>query len=142
MNSSIAKLEGVLSRSGSHIAFSVPISFHDAVAAIQHDVVPQIEFPLAVKQGFLDVFLDDVGFVCTIIVFFFFLEDCLYLLKIETDDDSVASVCVLAGFDDPGIELVDRVGVAFVLFVDRVVILQEFQILVIFYAVLDVKSKW
>ena len=74
--------------------------------------------------------MKDVGFVRAIVVFFFFLKDGLDLIKVETYDNTIASVGIFSGFDDPRVMLVNvRVQLLFFHFLDilrnRIKIVEE-----------------
>lgn len=107
MNASCAGFQSVLGTCGANIAVTVPISLHDAVAAVQHHVVPDIELPSLVEQWSFYVLLKDVGLQAAIVVLLLGLEDGFDLVEVETDCDSVATIGVLSRFDDPSIELMD-----------------------------------
>lgn len=86
---------------------AIPISFHDAIAAVQHHVVPNIEFPSLVKQRSFNVLLKDVGLEGAIVVLLFGFKDGFDLVKVEADCDPIASIGVLTRLDYPGIKLMD-----------------------------------
>lgn len=103
----------------------VPVSFHLAVYAVQHDVVPEVELASLVKQRSLYVLLQDVGFVRSIAVRLLGLQDAFDLVEVETDDDAVASIRVFARFDNPRIELMYRLRVVLVVFGDGIIMLEK-----------------
>lgn len=88
---------------------AVPVSLHDAIAAVHHHVVSNIKFPSLIEKRPLDVLLKNVGLQSTIAVHLLGFEDGLDLAEVEADCDSVAAICVLSRFDDPGIELMNRI---------------------------------
>ena len=70
MHGTQAYFKCVFAASCPHVPVAVPVTFHGSVRAIQHHVMPKIEFALLVEQRPLDVLLKDVGFVGAIIMLF------------------------------------------------------------------------
>lgn len=120
---------------------SIPISFHDSIAAVQHHVVPDIELPSLVKEWSFYVLLKDVGLEGAVVMLLLGLEDGLDLVEVEAYCDSVATIGVLSWLDDPSIELVDRIRIAFIALGNCVVTLKKPHVLFVLQAGLDVEGE-
>lgn len=120
---------------------AIPVPFHLAIYAVQHDVVSEIELPSFVQQRPFYVLLQDVGFISPITVGLPSLKDALDLVELETDYDAVSTIGVLSRFDDPRIELMNRLRVVFVVLGDGIVMLQKLQVFVVLKSVLDVEGQ-
>lgn len=58
----------------SDITVLVPIGFDLSIDTRQHDVVPDIEFSIVVKEGSINVGLNNIGLRVTILVLSFFYQ--------------------------------------------------------------------
>lgn len=69
--------------------------------AADHHVVPDIKFSVFVEHGPLDVLLDYVGFVASVLVFLFSLQDGVEFTDLVDHSDAVAPVGEFSRFDNP-----------------------------------------
>jgi hypothetical protein len=56
---------------------------------------------------------------------FFSLQNGFDLIKLQTNNDTVSSVCILSGFDDPGVKFIDGLLIALIVLRDRVKVLKK-----------------
>lgn len=63
--------------------------------------MPDVELSTLVQKGFLQIGLDNVCFVVSIVMLLFSFQDGLDLLQIHADCDAVASICELPWLDYP-----------------------------------------
>lgn len=120
---------------------AIPVPLHLAIYAVQHDVVPEIELPSFVQQRPFYVLLQDVGLISAITMGLPGLEDALDLIELKTDYDAVSTIGVLSRFDDPRIELMNRLRVVLVILGDGIVMLQKFQVFIVLESVLYVEGQ-
>lgn len=103
-----------------------------------------IEFSLKVKEGTLDVGLNDEGTITAITVSFSLLQDGLDLIESQAHLYTISTVAVLSRFDNPGIVflMLPFLLTGFGYFLCPLVIVpQELKILFIFKAFFDVECK-
>ncbi len=141
MDAAVADFEGVLGRCGAHVALPVPVALHASVRAVEHHVVAEVELAFFVEEWSLDVLLEDVGFEGAVGVLLLSFQDVFDLVQLQADDYAVAAVGVLPWLHYPRVELVYAVFVVFGGLVERVEVLQEFEVLVVFESVLDVEGQ-
>jgi hypothetical protein len=108
--------------------------------------VAEVEFASAVEQGLFDVLLQNVSLVSAIVVFLLLFQDGFDFVQVQTHDNTVAPVRVLARFHNPRVVLVNvRVELGLFHFLDllrnRVKVVQKLQVLIVFKSVLDVESQ-
>ncbi len=106
----------------------------------------EVEFASAVEQGLFDVLLQNVSLVSAIVVFLLLFQDGFDFVQVQTHDNTVAPVRVLARFHNPRVVLVNvRVELGLFHFLDllrnRVKVVQKLQVLIVFKSVLDVESQ-
>lgn len=103
--------------------------------------MPKIKLPPLVEERPFNVFLEDVSFQGPVFVFFLALEDSLDLIEFKTNDDAIAPIGVLAGLDDPSVELVDAVRVILGSLIMDVEMLQKLEVLVILESFFDMEGE-
>ena len=54
--------------------------------------MPDIKLPIFVEEGFFYIFLNNIGFLCSVCVFSFCFQDSVQLIKFIDDCDSISSV--------------------------------------------------
>ena len=101
MNHLIVQIvEVILFRTGSQIAFLIPVCFNRAIDTGEEHVVPYIKLPAVVQEWFVDVGLDNVCFNLPIVVLFSFLDQIDHTGG-RWKFDAVASIWILSWFYDP-----------------------------------------
>jgi hypothetical protein len=123
-----------------NVAFLVPVSFDATVNASHQHVVANIEFSFLVKQGFLNVLLQNICSETSIAVFLFWFQSYLYLIQSGANWDSFAPVCDFSWFDNPDISDI-WVFVFQSFLVDGIVAINKFIKLRIFESPTDMKSQ-
>lgn len=103
--------------------------------------MPEIELPSFVQQRPLYVLLQDVGFIGPVTVSLFSLEDALDLIELQTDYNPIPAIGVLARFDDPRIEPMNRLRVVLVVLGNGIVMLQKLEVFIVLEPVLDVEGQ-
>lgn len=58
----------ILERSCPNVAMLIPIPFQDTINRRDHHVMPYVKFSSLVKEGLLDVALDNIGFKISIVM--------------------------------------------------------------------------
>lgn len=84
MNVAATIFEGVFSRTGSHVAVSIPIPLDQSIDAGHQDEVSEVKLSFEVEQGSFDVELDDVGAIAAIVVLLSPFQNVLYLFQRRT----------------------------------------------------------
>lgn len=70
-----------------------------------HHVVSDVELPSLVEQGFFDVFLDDISFLCSVEVLLLLLQDGIEFIEFVNDCYSLSSVGQLTWFHNPNVSI-------------------------------------
>jgi len=68
VDGSIVVNQGILAGGGANVAVFVPVAFDVSVYTGYHHIVAEIEFAFVIEQGSLDVGLDYVGAVASVVV--------------------------------------------------------------------------
>lgn len=89
--------------SSSDVAFFVPVSLEDSVELADHHIVADIELPLFVEKGSVNVELDDEGLFCTVLMLSLTLHDGVEFIRLIDDGDSIASIRQFSWLHDPNI---------------------------------------
>lgn len=74
------------------IALFEPKSFEETVNLSDHKIVAYVEFSFFIKEGTVNVELDDEGFITTIFMFFLRFYDSIKFVDLVNDSNSVSSV--------------------------------------------------
>lgn len=85
------------------VAFLEPVRLEDAVDLADHHVVPDIELPLLIQEGTIDVKLHYEGLLAAILMHFLRLDDRIQFVYLIDHSDAVASVGELPWLDDPDV---------------------------------------
>ena len=75
-----------------YVPFLVPVGSQIAVKGCDEDVAPKIEFAFVVKQGFVNVLLNNIGDSLSIFVFVFVVEQVADVPDVVAHHYSVASI--------------------------------------------------
>lgn len=138
MNFSLIRREVVLRRRGSDISFTIPIPFQYSIYTCYHHIMPEIKFSLVIEKWLLYIRLHNISSFWPICILLFSFDNCFYLVKTFTNFYAISTVWVLAWFYYPSTLL--RFASSFGLFVSLVVVSEEFEVIIILYAFLDVES--
>ena len=84
---------------GTQVAFAVPVALQVTIYATHEGETTDVEFPVFVQERLLDVLLYNIA--SSIAINISVLHQAFDMLKIFTDLNATASVCVLARLDDP-----------------------------------------
>ena len=98
-HSVLVVLRCVLARARPQVAVLVPISLEVAVHRGGECVASDIELSVLIKEGLLNVFLDDIG--AFLPVNLGLVNDRLDVVNVSADLDANATVGVLSRFDNP-----------------------------------------
>ena len=94
-------VEGVLTTTGTDVAVLVAVPFQTAVDAREKAKAPEIELPLVHEERVVDILLNDESsfaiFSCRP------PDDLLHISDSLNDGDALASISILARFDDPSV---------------------------------------
>lgn len=88
---------------GADVALAEPVGAHEAVQPGDEHVVADVEFPALVKQRILDVLLNYVGLVVSVVMLLLLLEDIVQFVDLINYNDAVATVRQLPGLHNPDI---------------------------------------
>lgn len=129
---------GVLIGSSPNVTELTPVAFHMAIDTGDEHVMPDIKFPPVVEKRLLDILLNNVSAIASIIQFHFVLQYSLDFLKGMADRDPIASVGQFSRLYDPDIPI--ALMVRFVLFLLAVEVFQEHEVFGVVQACLYVEG--
>lgn len=138
MNFPLIRREIVLRRRGSNITFPIPIPFQYSIDTSYHHIMPEIKFPLVIEKWFLYVGLHNISSFWPICILLLSFDNCFNLIKTFTNFYAIPTVWVLTWFDYPSALL--WFTSSFRLFVSLVVVSEKFEVIIILYTFLYVKS--
>ena len=92
-------LEVVLSATCTKVSVGVPVSLQVAIHCCGHSIASNIELSALIKKRLLNIFLDDI--TAPMAVNLLCLNERSYVIKVTTNLNSTATICVLTRFDNP-----------------------------------------
>lgn len=130
-------------RSCSNIPILIPVALFIPINARDQHIMPNIKLPLIVEHRPINILLHNVGLPIPIFMLLLMFNNSLDLIESLTNRNSISSVAELTRLNNPYIPnfLSFIVLIFFWKFIFFIKIVQEFQVLGVFYAMLYMKSK-